>query len=138
MAAVPWPEATKRAFLDQQFDLQHRHFLGHFPRADFWVVETAEGPIGRLYHDGAGSDDRGADDLVVDICLLPGWRSQGLGSDMIRAVQASAAARGRGVRLHVQVHNRRALDLYLRLGFMPCSSAVDGSDSHLEMRWPAP
>lgn len=135
MAPVPWPDAAKRAFLDQQFDLQHRHFVSHFPGAEFWLVESAQGPIGRLYRDTSVPPGGDADDLIVDIGFLPSWRNQGLGSSLLRAVQASASARGRGVRLHVQVHNSRALNLYRRLGFVVCESADIGSDSHFEMRW---
>ncbi len=136
MAPVPWPDAAKRAFLDQQFDLQHRHFLSHFPGADFWLVESAQGPIGRLYRDSSALPGGDADDLIIDICFLPSWRSQGLGGSLLRAAQGSASARGRGVRLHVQVHNSRALALYRRLGFVVCGSSDIGSDSHFEMRWP--
>jgi ribosomal protein S18 acetylase RimI-like enzyme len=136
MAPVPWPEATKHAFLDQQFKLQHHHFVGHFPHADFWLIVGARGPIGRLYRDRAlPADSRPADDLIVDICLLPDWRSRGLGSLLLKAAQTSAAARHRGLRLHVQVHNSRAMALYQRLGFARIDAAATGS--HIEMRWTA-
>ncbi len=137
MAPVPWPEATKRAFLDQQFKLQHHHFVGHFPHADFWLIVGACGPIGRLYRDRAlPADSRPCDDLIVDICFLPDWRSRGLGSLLLKAAQASAAARHRGLRLHVQVHNPRAMALYQRLGFTRVDAAV-ATGSHIEMRWTA-
>ena len=136
MASVPWPQATKRAFLDQQFDLQHRHFVGHFPHADFWLVTSAQGPIGRLYRDRALSTDlHPGDDLVVDICFLPEWRNRGLGSLLLNAAQASAAARHCGLRLHVQVHNSRAMALYRKLGFTRVDA--DAGGSHIEMRWAA-
>jgi GNAT superfamily N-acetyltransferase len=137
MAPVPWPEATKRAFLAQQFELQHRHFTGYFPHADFWLIVGARGPIGRLYRDRAlSTDSRPGDDLVVDICFLPEWRSRGLGSLLLNAAQASAAARHRGLRLHVQMHNSRAMALYRRLGFA-LVDAGDATGSHIEMRWTA-
>lgn len=136
MAPVPWPEATKRAFLDQQFELQHRHFIGHFPHADFWLVAGVQGPIGRLYRHRATAADSPVDDLIVDICFLPEWRSRGLGSLLLGAAQASAAARHCGLRLHVQVHNSRAMELYRRLGFARVDAA-DATGSHIEMRWTA-
>jgi len=38
MSAVPWPLSAKQQFLDQQFDLQHRHYLQHYADADFQVI----------------------------------------------------------------------------------------------------
>ncbi len=138
MAPIPWPEAAKRAFLDQQFELQHHHFLSHFRDADFWLLEAPQGPVGRLYRHCAqptGTDPE-ADDLIVDICFLPAWRSLGLGTQLLQAAQTSAAARGRGLRLHVHAHNTAAASLYRRLGFVALSDASE-PQSHIEMRWSA-
>ena len=128
LAAVPWPEAAKRAFLDQQFALQHAHYLRHFADADFLIVETAQAPLGRLYL------QRGAaQHVLVDISLLPAWRGQGVGTALIAQAQALAAAAGCALSLHVLHANPDAQRLYARLGFV----AGDASDTHLEMHWRA-
>lgn len=137
MAPVPWPDATKRAFLDQQFELQHHHFLSHFADAEFWLLEASQGPVGRLYRHCPQSSGAVAapDDLIVDISFLPAWRGLGFGTGLLQAAQTAAAERGRGLRLHVHAHNTAAASLYRRLGFVAISD-TSGPQSHVEMRWP--
>ena len=127
----PWSQAEKRAFAEEQFRLQHHHFLRHCPRADFWLVLRDYAPIGRLYLDRSTSEWR-----IVDILLATAWRAQGLGSRLIVWIQQSAAAAGAsGVALTVAVDNRRAHALYARLGFNDVGA---GDGLHQPMRWPAP
>jgi len=83
LAAVPWPAATREAFLAQQFELQHRHFIGHYGQAEFLAIEHhAEGAVGRYY-----LQRQPPDHLIVDIALLPHWRGRGLGAALIQASQ---------------------------------------------------
>ncbi len=129
MAPVPWPQAQKRAFLDQQFDAQHRHYLHVYADADFLAVcDVADNPLGRLYL------RRGATDhLIVDISLFPLARGQGIGTALIRAVQRQAAAQGCGATLSVMQQNPGARRLYERLDFV----AVDGAPPYVRMEWRA-
>ncbi len=131
MAPVPWPEIAKRSFLDQQFGLQHQHYLNHFGDADFLVIEHAErGPAGRYYLQRVAPEH-----LLVDISVFPSLRGSGIGTALIRQSQQDAAALGRGMRLHVQQSNPAARRLYERLGFV-----ADGTEgTHRLMRWlPSP
>lgn len=131
MAPVPWPEIAKRAFLDQQFALQHQHYLAHYADTDFLAIEQAgRGPVGRYYLQRAGSGD-----LIVDISLFPDLRGSGVGSALIRHSQAEAAALGRGMRLHVMRTNPAARRLYERLGFVVTD---DTGASHIPMAWTPP
>lgn len=124
---APWPESAKQAFLDSQFALQHRHFVMHFPRAHFLLLERDGRACGRLYLDDEPTDDA----HIVDIALLQAERGRGAGSALIRAVQARAAADGRGVRLYVEKRNAAAQRLYERLGFR-----VQGEEGfHFRLRW---
>jgi ribosomal protein S18 acetylase RimI-like enzyme len=128
LAAVPWPQAAKRAFLDQQFALQHAHYLRHFADANFLIVETAQAPLGRLYL------QRGAaQHVLVDISLLPAWRGQGVGTALIAQAQALTAAAGCPLSLHVLHANPAAQRLYAQLGFV----AGNASETHLQMHWRA-
>ena len=129
LAAVPWPDAMRRAFLDQQFDLQHRHVLKDAVETDFLAIERGGARIGRLYL-RRDRDPR----WIVDITLYGGVRGQGLGSALVRAIQADAASCGAGVGLHVAHHNPRARRLYERLGFV----AEADTGTHARMRWRAP
>jgi GNAT superfamily N-acetyltransferase len=131
MAGVPWPEVAKRSFLDQQFALQHRHYLAHFGDSDFLAIEAdGHGPIGRYYLQRTAPDH-----LLVDISLFPPWRGQGIGAALIRQSQAEAAALGRGMHLHVQDANPGARRLYERLGFVAGTTAEHG---YRPMRWAPP
>ncbi len=126
LAAVPWPQAAKDAFLAQQFALQHRHYLAHFPEADFWVLATPRERVGRLYLDRHAEPH-----LLVDISLLPAWRGQGLGTVLIEHAQSLASAAHAALSLHVMHANPGAHRLYQRLGFVASGS----SQTHLAMRW---
>lgn len=126
LARVPWPEPLKRSFLDQQFALQHRHYVAHHPAADFLVIERAGRAVGRLYLDRGGADWQ-----LIDLGLLAAARGGGLGGALLRRVQALAGACGANLALHVQRDNLRARALYERLGFR--AGALAGH--HLAMRW---
>jgi ribosomal protein S18 acetylase RimI-like enzyme len=127
MAPVPWPDATKKQFLDQQFQLQQRHYLSHYADASFWAIENRhQHPIGSYYLLRTAPAH-----LIIHIGLLPDMRGQGLGSTLIRHSQTEAAALGRGMRLQVHQSNHRARKLYQQLGFV--TEAEQGM--HLAMRW---
>lgn len=130
MATVPWPEAAKRSFLDQQFALQRAHFEQHYSEASFLAILAPEtlSPIGRYYILEAS-----AEHLVVDIALFPRWQNRGIGSTLIRQSQARAADSGAALGLHVLKHNPSALRLYQRLGF----EVISDEDMHWRMRWQA-
>jgi GNAT superfamily N-acetyltransferase len=128
MAPVPWPAIAKRAFLDQQFGLQHQHYIGHYADTDFLAIEqTGRGPVGRYYLQRVAPAH-----LIVDICLFPGLRGSGVGGALIRHSQAEAAALGRGMHLHVMRTNPAAKRLYERLGF---AVTDDSGASHIAMAW---
>jgi ribosomal protein S18 acetylase RimI-like enzyme len=129
MANVPWPPEARRAFLAQQFGLQHQHYVSHYAGADFMVVEHQGVVQGRYYLHRAGPEH-----LIIDISLLAAHRGQGLGRALIEASQAQARSLGHGMTLHVLRSNARARRLYEALGFAPCEG---GTDTHQRMRWPA-
>lgn len=126
MAQVAWPDPLKRSFLDQQFALQHAHYMSHFGGADFMALDGPAGPAGRCY-----LQRNAPEHLLIDLSLFPAWRGQGVGAALIRQAQADARALARGMRLHVLHSNHGARRLYERLGFI----AEAASGSHLPMRW---
>jgi len=111
LAATPWTDEQKRAFLEWQFEAQTTHYDAVYGDARFLVVERDDMPIGRLYLQRRDDEIR-----VVDIALLPEHRGHGLGRRLMEDVLAEAAADGLAVRIHVETHNP-AMHLYERLGF---------------------
>lgn len=128
LAAVPWPENMRQAFLQDQFALQHRHYLAHHACSDFLVIEGKHGPVGRFYLQRTAPDH-----LLVDITLLPEHRGCGIGRALIAAAQDDARQHGRGMQLHVLRHNAAARRLYERLGFTVTGGEDEGLHHH--MRW---
>ena len=110
---VQWSEAQKLAFLQDQFAKQHAHYLLHYPRAQWHVIEAGGRPIGRFYLEETGSEIR-----LMDVALLPAWRGRGIGGALMRALLEHADAQGLLVTLHVEPFNP-AMRLYTRLGFRP-------------------
>ena len=108
---LPWTEEQRRRFLAQQFQAQHRHYIEHYPNADFLLIEQHGAPIGRIYL------DLGIDELrLMEISLLPELRGRGLGGAMLQRMIDEADRLGLAVGLHVEAHNP-AVRLYHRLGF---------------------
>ncbi|MER8753109.1 GNAT family N-acetyltransferase [Mesorhizobium sp. M1050] len=127
MEPVPWLQEMKRAFIDGQFALQHRHYVSVFSNADFLILQDKGKPIGRLYVDT--STERWH---IIDIGFLPEWRKRGRGIALLKAIQRQAQTSGAsGVFLHVERRNIRAQALYRRLQFQE----VDATDTHIGMEW---
>jgi len=128
LALVPWPERMRCAFIDQQFAMQHRHYVAHYPDADFLLVERGSTSVGRFYVQ-CGPPAL----LVIDISLLPEYRGTGIGNQLLAHTQAIARTQSLDVELHVLHTNLAARRLYQRLGFI--EAADEGS--HLRMHWTA-
>lgn len=111
LAPVPWPEEAKRAFLDEQFALQHDHYVKNYPGADLLLIERASHPVGRIYVYRTENEIR-----LMDIALVPEARGQGIGSALLHELMGEARATGRELTLHVEPDNP-AQRLYQRLGF---------------------
>jgi ribosomal protein S18 acetylase RimI-like enzyme len=109
---VEWAPGQRDWFLEMQFDAQDHEYRRANPEGRFDVIEVDGRPAGRLYVDRRPGDLR-----IVDIALLPAFRGRGIGAGLIAGLQQEAAAEGRIVSIHVEVHNPAAL-LYERLGFV--------------------
>jgi len=111
LRVVNWSDAQKAAFLQDQFDKQHLHYLVHYPRAQWLVIERERVPVGRIYLEQTASEIR-----LMDLALLPAVRGQGVGTALMHALIAHADEAGLTVSLHVEPFNP-AMRLYRRLGF---------------------
>jgi ribosomal protein S18 acetylase RimI-like enzyme len=128
LALVDWDDTQKQAFVRQQFEAQHRHYHQHYRNTSFDVILVGGERAGRLYVARWSSEMR-----IVDIALLPAFRGRGVGTKLLRELQAEAADSGRKVSIHVERFNP-AMSLYLRLGFQP----VNEGDVYVLMEWRAP
>jgi ribosomal protein S18 acetylase RimI-like enzyme len=135
LAAVPWDDAAKAAFVQMQFQAQHQHYRQQYADAQFCVAEAGSEDgqgrvaVGRLYvWRRAGSLH------IVEITILPEFRQRGFGTWLLQALQCEAAAAGRAgvVSIHVE-HGNPALSLYRRLGFQK----VRENGMHDLMEWRA-
>lgn len=111
LALTDWDEPRKRAFADDQFELQDTWYRTQYPNARFRVVERDGLPIGRLYYMAGAEELR-----LMEVSLVPGERNRGLGTAIVRSLLEIAEARGLAVTLHVETFNP-ARNLYARLGF---------------------
>ena len=111
LAQVAWDAAQREAFLRQQFAAQHRYYQEHYADTAFQVILVDGRPAGRLYV------ARWPDEIrIVDIALLPEHRNAGIGTALLRELQAEAARADKPLRIHVEIFNP-ARSLYERLGF---------------------
>jgi ribosomal protein S18 acetylase RimI-like enzyme len=111
LAPVPWSAEQKRAFLDQQFELQDRYYRAQYAGADFDLLLDRDIPVGRLYVARSAAEIR-----VIDISLAPAARGRGYGTHLLRELLAESDATGVAVVMHVERFNP-ARRLYERLGF---------------------
>lgn len=112
MAVVPWSEADKDAFLRQQFNAQKTYYDSTFTDATFDLLLLDETVvIGRLYVERRDDEIR-----LIDIALLPEYRGQGYGGQLLRELLDDAQRQRLPLRIHVEMNNP-AMRLYERLGF---------------------
>lgn len=112
-----WTTAQKQVFLQGQFRAQHLYYGEHYPGAWFWLLVLDGQTIGRLYLQDQHTD---GSVRIIDITLLPPWRSRGIGKQLLLDVMTFAAGLDRPITIHVESFNP-AMRLYQRLGFEPVS-----------------
>lgn len=124
LAAVDWTAEQKAAFLQMQFEAQHKFYMEQFTSAEFLIIEQRK-PVGRLYVDRRESEIR-----LIDIALLPEFRNRGIGGRLLRDLLAEGREVEKAVRIHVERDNP-ALRLYKRLGFRH----IDDHGVYYLMEW---
>ena len=120
-----WDEEQKEKFLRLQFMAQHMQYKAQFGTAEFQIILADATPAGRLYI------NRSEDEIkIIDIALLPEFRSNGMGSSLLKQILAEAKQKRIPVRIHVQQSNP-AFHLYQRLGFQK----IDENGIYFLMEW---
>jgi GNAT superfamily N-acetyltransferase len=113
LAVVPFNDQEKNAFLRMQFAARERSYAERFPAKDHCVVERDGVPLGYLW-----VDRRDAELHLVDVALLPEYRGDGLGTELISRLISEARERKIPFRLNVLAQGP-ARRFYERLGFSP-------------------
>jgi ribosomal protein S18 acetylase RimI-like enzyme len=126
VTAWGWPPAQLEAFLRMQSQAQGSAYEWQFPAAQHRIILQDLRPIGRILVDRREQEIR-----LVDIALLPAWRGNGIGTSLIRQLQAEAAVSGKPLRLSVHSDNHSARRLYERLGFV----ATEENPVSVAMEW---
>lgn len=111
MARVDWDDDQKERFLRMQFSAQDTYYRENYPGFDFQIILVNGQSAGRLY-----LHRRQAEIRIMDIVLLPEFRSRGIGTELLRKVLAEGEESKLAVTIHVERFNP-ALCLYRRLGF---------------------
>lgn len=124
VAALPNQNLAQHVLRIQHI-AQERRFASRYPGYDRFIVLEDGQPVGRLY-----VHTNGLTMHVVDLTLMPEHRGHGLGSRIFRDLLAEAERDGLTVTLRVGRRNRRAAELYTRLGFSLAS--VDDLDNYFE------
>lgn len=132
LALTSWDTVTRDTFVRQQAQAQATHYQAHWPAAEHVVITLQQG--GRSHDVGRLWLHRSADAVhVLDVAVLPAWRAQGVGGQVLQQLQHQARAQGQALTIHVESGNP-ARHLYDRLGFLPVGQP-DGL--HQFMRWHA-
>lgn len=126
-AQLGWDGERISTLLAEQFAMQDAYYRQHYPHGRFDVIMSGEVAIGRLYHDWHGNEVR-----LIDIALLPAYRGAGIGTRLLHAFVAQAAAGAMPIVLYVEMNNP-VQALYGRFGF----ESVGENGVYLKMRRPA-
>lgn len=125
VAGWGWDAAQQESFLQMQFQVQRRAYQMQYEEAEHCIIVHDGRPVGRTIV------QRTTNGLhLVDIAVLPEYRGAGIGTGVLRTLQAQAALAGQPLRLHVMRANP-ARRLYERLGF----TLTGENDTHYAMEW---
>jgi GNAT superfamily N-acetyltransferase len=120
-----WDAATRAAFVKMQFKAMRQGYAGMFPDGQFSIVLLGDLAIGRIVVHRGKPEIR-----LVDMVLTPEMRNRGIGTNLVKALQAEARQAGKLLCLHVLKGNRAAR-FYERLGF----HYAGDTGLYLEMTW---
>jgi ribosomal protein S18 acetylase RimI-like enzyme len=124
VAAMPNPKLVQH-FLRIQYTAQNNKFALRFPGHERWVILHEDKRAGRFFLHRSPSMLQ-----IVEITMLPEFRSVGIGTKILGEVMADAAQHDQTVSLRVARRNVRAANLYNAIGFHLV--AMDDQDSYFE------
>ena len=124
LRGLGWDEDRISEFLEMQYVAQRNLQDNHEQVSDQLVLLSGK-PIGRLSVETRTDEIR-----CLDLALLAGYRSQGVGTLLIQRLQEQARPANIPLRLQV-IRFNRAVNLLERLGFRRTSE----TGTHFQMEW---
>jgi ribosomal protein S18 acetylase RimI-like enzyme len=121
-----WDPDLRTQMLRLQFEAQRRGYREQWPAVCERLILCDGSPVGWLIVDRSGLVMRG-----IDIALVPDARNSGVGTRVVRALQAEVARSAGTFVIEVLRSNVRARALYDRLGFI----VTGETDLHTLMEW---
>jgi len=118
--------ASRSRILKEQFHIQHQQYK-QYPHTWFNIISVDDQPVGRIYVCQNPMELR-----VIDLSLLPQYRQHGIGTQLLRSIQAEATRTQLPLRLQVHQFNS-ARHFYQKLGFQEESR----NSSHVQLMWSA-
>ena len=104
------PLATE--LVSSQFVASRRDWASRFDTAGDHIIDVEDVPVGRMWVHGTSNPWE-----LVDIAVLPEFRSRGIAGTLLRDLVEQADASAATIRLSVRTDNVTAQRLYFRLGF---------------------
>lgn len=126
LSIVPWTDEQREAFLRFQFYAQDSHYRSQYPEASFQIVLDDGNAVGRIYLAREPTEIR-----ILDITILPQFRSAGIGTSLIRSLLTEADENNQVVTIWVE-HSNPSLALFQRMGFVTIRE--DGYNNLMEYR----
>ena len=125
-AAIGLPQPQAEALVQMQWRGRTLTYANQYPGAEDWTISLEDGtPVGRYLLQKTPQGVR-----MVDFAILPGWRGQGIGTQVLQQLIQSTAATESIFSLRVEKNNR-ALYLYKRLGL----TIISSDEISFEMEW---
>jgi ribosomal protein S18 acetylase RimI-like enzyme len=113
LSAMQISQEERVAMAAFQVRAQRASYANDYPDAITYIIEADGLPIGRYIF-----ADRGNEILFIDIAIVPGYRSHGIGSLVISPQLERIRQHGATGYLRVRKDNHRAKALYERTGFV--------------------
>jgi GNAT superfamily N-acetyltransferase len=127
IALTNWAPDQIDAFIKMQFAAQQLDYRTRHPQGEYLIILIDARPVGRLYVSENEDEIR-----ILDITILPGHRSAGIGTSIIETLTREARQAGKPLTIYVESYNP-SMRLFERLGFV---RSGESGYSYL-MKWPA-
>lgn len=124
--AATLPPGLPPPLMQMQYLAQMAGYKANYPETGHEIIKENGQPIGRWWLHQTETET-----LLVDISLHPTAQRRGIGTQLLRQLQAEST---RPIRLSVSITNPAAHQLYSRLGFTQTAQ----SGMHIHMEWLPP